>query len=74
MDGIVKFLAPQLPADYPCNASSVYMRDCIAPFVAPLSQAGANLMALLQCDQAAIGARLQGKIACKADVEADKKV
>jgi hypothetical protein len=64
IDGIVEKLIPQLPKDYPCNASATYMSDCLQPFIGPLSAAGANLMALVACDQAVIGARLVGKVPC----------
>ena len=66
IDGIVAKIGPQLPPDYPCDQSDAWMKNCIAPFVSPMSAAGANLRALMECDQKAAAARLQGKIPCKA--------
>jgi hypothetical protein len=64
IDAIVEHIAPQLPKDYPCAMSQEYMKNCITPFISPMSAAGANLMALVGCDQAAAAVRLQGKIPC----------
>jgi hypothetical protein len=70
IDQIIAKIAPQLPKDYPCELSTSYMADCIQPFIAPMSQAGANLMALMTCDQAAATVRNAGKVACKATAAA----
>lgn len=37
---------------------------CLSPQISTLSQAGANLGALIGCNQAAIGSRLRSKINC----------
>ncbi len=65
MDQMVDFLMPQLPKDYPCGASASVVNDCIQPFVAPLSAAGANLMALINCDRKELASRLSKKVTCK---------
>ena len=72
IDSIVDKIAPRLPQDYPCDMSDSYMSNCLGPFVGPLASSGANIQALMKCDQAAATERIRAKnvIKCKPAAEA----
>jgi hypothetical protein len=52
--------APQLP----CNVTQAQVEQCLAPLIQPLSQGGANIMGLMQCDQSAATKRLAKRFNC----------
>lgn len=68
IDGLATVIATQALAagtQLPCNLTADQVEQCIAPLVQPLSQAGANLMALMQCDAAAAAKRLAARFQCQ---------
>jgi len=63
---LFEFFLPSLPQNA-CDFKAADINRCLGPFVAPLSASGANLRALVGCDQAALTTRLQKKINCSSD-------
>ena len=61
-DKLVSELAPGTDL---CAVTSAELTRCISPEVSTLSSAGANLGALVGCNQAAVSARLKAKYGCR---------